>query len=185
MRLLSTAVRSFYQVETGVPAIDVFISTTPASRRLLSTSSLVGAAFQSRLASAVRTTLDRWLRHDRLANGGLPPSDGLYLLRGGLSFAPHTAPEGMTGGACPGSFMSSERSVRDGAAVVTSDGYRKFDLRDSKGVVIGDILATGRTVINAIRHVVDDLGDSSPPERFVIVGVGTDAALTEIARLAP
>lgn len=162
----------------------IFVSTSAFGRRLLCDSTLVGDAFRTELRQACRQAVADLLATDAELAGALTggAADVLTILRGGLNFGLHSVVEQATGRPCRVSFLSSQRAVRAGAAVVTSDEYRRIGLTNSSVLFIGDITATGRTVTNALTVLTDGTGPATLPQRIVLVTIGTMQAAEWIGR---
>lgn len=171
----------YYRLSASAP-IDAAVAHTAAGSALVCESTAVGVTYQRRLAEATRSALKMAADHDPALAADLDAAvpAALYVLRGGLNFAVHDALEELTGRACEVSFVTSERAVVAGAATVRDDGYRKYSLVPGSLLVLGDIAATGRTIINTLGHLVRDHPPASLPRRIVLVVIGTATFLDHL-----
>ncbi|GAB2936894.1 hypothetical protein GCM10027280_26220 [Micromonospora polyrhachis] len=184
MRLEQTGRDGFYRVRSAAP-LRLFVSSSPAGRRLLCDPTLVGTAFQATLRQACERAVTDLLQAEPSVTEALVDvlPDVLYILRGGLNFGLHEVVEQVLGRPCRVSFMSSRREVRDGRAVVTGDEYRQIDLGGASVLFVGDIAATGQTITNALTVLGGQGGDGAFASHVVIVTIGTRAAAERISTL--
>lgn len=182
MLLELTDVRGAYKIVKSGDRVPAYVVSSESGREVLCDSMAVGRAFQRKIGSAVRHALRALLEIDHafaVEFSSAPPSV-LNILRGGLNFEAQDACEEVAGRPVAVSFMTSERTVQDGHAVVSSDEYRRFDFSANSVLVVGDISATGSTIVNALRHILKSQPEPVRPRNVVVVTVGTVAALETI-----
>ncbi|HEX5405491.1 MAG TPA: hypothetical protein VFX16_24720 [Pseudonocardiaceae bacterium] len=183
MLLYQTGYPGGYEVKWDDAAISAYVLSTKESREVLCDATAVGVRFQDKLGSAVYEALRMLDTLDSAFSAKLhsAPATVLNILRGGLNFRGQDACEKLTSVPAIVSFMTSERSVVDGAVRITNDRYRKFALSQASVLLIADIAATGQTLGNALRHVLlDNDSAAATPSDIVIVTVGSIAALRSL-----
>lgn len=171
---------SVFGVNNGGDAT-VYISSTPEGRRLLTDPLLVGSRYQDVLGRAVTSALANVGDLGPAALADAPGMDVLYILRGGLSFGIQKAAEDLYRSSPMVSFVTSARSVSEQGPTVVADSYRRFVLQGNRPLLIGDISATGETILNVCRHLAAYLheADISIPS-IVIVTVATAQAVRRL-----
>lgn len=183
MLLHQTGYPGGYEIKWDGAAISAYVLSTKDSREVLCDAAAVGIRFQEKLGSAVYEALCMLDTLDSAFSAKLhsTPATVLNILRGGLNFRGQDACEKLTSVPAIVSFMTSERSVVDGAVRITNDKYRKFTLSQASVLLIADIAATGQTLDNALRHVLlDNDSAAATPSDIVIVTVGSIAALRSL-----
>lgn len=165
---------------------DCLVASTPSSRRILLHPEILGVPFQRDLAQAVRDTFAA------LAGSTLPlarllrqaPLDVLTILRGGLNFGVHPALYDATGRHAEVSFVSSQRALREGRFVIEEDSYEKWSVQDGALLCLGDIGATGLSIISALERAVGRYqAEGKRPRHLLVVTVGTQRTLEALCAL--
>lgn len=161
----------WYKLESEL--VDVYLSHTTAGASVLTNSLSVGKEFRDQIGSSVGMALERLSASNSSVREALMNPGTLTILRGGLNFDLNDAIERVVNVPPEASFMTSQRAVQNGEALVTDDSYRRYNLAGSKSLIIGDIAATGRTICNALTRIASDVKDSVSDLEIVIVVVGT------------
>jgi len=151
-----------------------YVVSTPPSRDICNRPEVLGVEFnlklQDAMASAFGTAPFRRLIEEH-------PEDRVCVvnfLRGGLNFeirrALHTA-YGFNRHSS--AFMSSQRYREEGRWYVKEDMYRKLEIPRDAVLVMGDVVATGVTMDNGLKVIlqhVSDLGSSIRALVFFTIG---------------
>ena len=126
----------------------VYVATHRATRELLCRPELVGEEFTERAREALVAAFSAL---DRRRQSPLrPPINHVVVLRGGLNFTPHTVE-----GEDTISFLGVRR-LDDGAET----DYERWELTDGATVQIGDIAATGGTLLAVLGSLREKLRSS-------------------------
>lgn len=135
--------------------VDVIVSSTPATRQLLTDPHLVGSRYTHALRTGVRDALSLTTSVVPALEAALTRTRAeiLTILRGGLTFDAPGAVEAVSGIPPAVSFIGTRRS---GDGPVTVD-YERWEDADGGVLVLGDIVATGSTVELALRKVLDEV----------------------------
>ena len=158
-RVGCTTEASWYAIEGDHQGpIERYVVSTEATRGVCSRPELLGVdytlAMQHGMADALLSAPFRPLleRH---------PEERVCVvnfLRGGLNFELRRALHRAYGfNRHPSAFMSSQRFKEDGHWFVEEDLYRKLDVPRDAVLVIGDVVATGVTMDNGLRVVIDHI----------------------------
>ncbi|KUL25798.1 hypothetical protein [Actinoplanes awajinensis] len=140
-----------YRHHTAGP-VDVLVSSTPATRRLLTSPHLVGDQYSQALRTGVRDALSMAVAEIPDLRTALTRtrSEVLNILRGGLTFGVASAVEAVSGTPPMVGFIGTDRQ----AGALRID-YERWEDADGGALVLGDIVATGSTVDLALRTVLD------------------------------
>lgn len=178
MELAETVDSSLWRLgDSGFP---VFISHSREGAEVLTDGRFVGLQFRNRVTQALETALQQLLTVDGCVRDALRKPGTLTILRGGLNFGLNDAVERAAGVPPTASFMTSQRTVVGGRAQISDDSYRRFNLNDAKCLVIGDIAATGMTIVNALSRLVFESHEKEDLE-VVIVTIGTRRFIDRLA----
>lgn len=140
------------------PEIKVYVASTPWTRRLFLNPYISGSEFQINLQNALREILLYWEHwsHNKLKkcieNNTF---DVMYILRGGLNFSLHNIITDIFGYHPEVSFLSSQRIIDDKKIFLGEDYYRKWSVQDNSLLCLGDICATGTTIINTMIEAIE------------------------------
>jgi uracil phosphoribosyltransferase len=174
-RVRRNAQASWYAVggDHGGP-IDRYVVSTAGSRDICNRSELLGVAFNLALERCMTTCLVTAPFRSLLEQHPEERVCIINFLRGGLNFelrrALHTA-YGFNRHSS--AFMSSQRYREDGRWFVKEDMYRKLDIPKDAVLVMGDVVATGVTMENGLRVVIDhivEIGGSVRSLVFFTIG---------------
>lgn len=159
--------------------VDVIVSSTPATRQLLTDPHLVGSRYTEALRTGVRDALSLTTSAVPALEAALTQSRAeiLTILRGGLTFDAQGAVEAVSGVPPSVSFIGTRRP---GDGPVSVD-YERWEDVDGAVLVLGDIVATGSTVELTLRKVLDEA--VAHRRRIVHIVVVTVAAAPGVAAI--
>jgi uracil phosphoribosyltransferase len=149
---------SMFEIVPAGPTIRRLIVSTPESRRICNDPLLVGVAYTDQLMEACTVAL-RLLRET--ATFDLVEEDAvvLHILRGGLNFGLRQALAKACGwNRHASAFISAQRarnSDNPGDWYISENVYRKVNLPRNATIVFGDVVATGTSLLYALRQMLD------------------------------
>lgn len=108
----------------------------------------------------------------------------LYILRGGLNFPIEESCYAANIDVSGISFISSERSMNENTFDKIINNFSKMELADNGTLVIGDIIASGGTILNTINHIIKYYVEHNKRFRkLIIFTVGSKEALNIIKEI--
>lgn len=128
-----------------------YIVTSPFTRKLLNSPEVVGFECYDSMCNPTKVTLDYFNK-----KGIIRDASVLTILRGGLNYPLEECAyrSGVT--IQDMNFLSCER-VFDGEVIVGLDiKYKKLHIVDKGTLMIGDIVATGDTLVKCLKYVVKE-----------------------------
>jgi hypothetical protein len=137
------------------PELDIYVVSTPSSRRILNHPELVGVEFTRELKNAVAETLRYFPDRDYYLSLHPATLSVVHFLRSGLNFGIREALYDAWGfNTQASSFITSQRQ-RDqfGRWYIKDDQYRKIEIPSGVSFFIGEIVATGVTVDNGLEII--------------------------------
>ncbi len=150
-------------------ALERFVVSTPGSRAVCNQPEVVGVDFNLRLHDAMARALRTAPFRELLEGTPEERACVVNFLRGGLNFelrrALHTA-YGFNRHSS--AFMSSQRYRSDGRWHVKEDMYRKLEIPRDAVLVMGDVVATGVTMDNGLKVIVDHVAEQGSSLRAVV-----------------
>ncbi len=169
---------SLYQIRDGDSPIEEYIFSTPETREICNRPELVGIEFPE----GMRTATARLLKLSPLAEliGGKSGKENciLHFLRGGLNFQLREALNeayGFNRQYC--SYMTSQRYQRGKRWKIKQDQYRKIDYLPGSNLLIGDCIATGSTMENGLKVLLDNAREQEKPvSNLVVFTIGCSRA---------
>lgn len=156
-----------------------YIVSNPDVCELLCQPEIVGHQISELLLQPIVDILGLFYRNGELENVNL-----MYILRGGLNFPIEEAC--CRDGICIKgvSFLTSERVFLDNQVSRIESTYRKVIPIDRATVIIGDIVASGETLKNAIKYVEEQYAVKEKEiKRIVVFAIGTINTLKAIEEL--
>ena len=185
-RIRRSADASWYAV-TGdhQGAIERYVVSTAGSREVCNRPELLGVAFNLALEQCMATALATAPFRPLLEQHPEERVCAVSFLRGGLNFELRRALHSAYGfNRHSSAFMSSQRYREDGRWFVKEDMYRKLDIPKDAVLIMGDVVATGVTMENGLRVVIDhiqQIGGSVRALVFFTIGCHkAEKALTAI-----
>lgn len=147
------AVRGDYEGQ-----VERYVVSTPGSRDICNRPELLGVAFNLALEGCVTSSLVTAPFRPLLEQHPEERVCAVSFLRGGLNFELRRALHSAYGfNRHSSAFMSSQRYREDGRWFVKEDMYRKLDIPRDAILVMGDVVATGVTMENGLRVVIDHI----------------------------
>lgn len=177
MKLLARQGSSSCYHHHTVGVVDVLVSSTPATRQLLTDPDLVGGRYGAAVRRGVRDALSLAAAEVPALRAALTQSQAeiLNILRGGLTFGVAEAVEAVSGVPPMVSFIGTRRPT-DGP--VTID-YERWENADGGALVLGDIVGTGSTVVLALRRVLDECARNCRRiSHIVVITIGSGPGIT-------
>ncbi|MBN2493769.1 MAG: hypothetical protein JXR96_04175 [Deltaproteobacteria bacterium] len=163
--------------------IERYIATTPESRSICNLPEILGCEFSDLLRSAVTRALRIAPFRQIIEKTAEHRVCVLNFLRGGLNFDLRGALRDAYGFNCQSSaFMSSQRFRQDGRWGVREDMYRKLMIPPEAVLMTGDVVATGVTVGNGLRVLLEHLQSiGSSIRKLVFVTIGCHKVEKQLA----
>jgi len=181
---------SLYRLQSRcAPGLEIYCASTPPTRRILNRAEIAGVEFTRSLQEGVAAVLSRFpdqAERERMTD----TSTGVInFLRSGLNFGLREALAGAWGfNSHLSSFITSQRERdRYGRWFIREDAYRKIELPAESTLFIGEIVATGVTMLNGLQiigRMAKNLG--KPVRNLVFFTVGChkiEKALLDFDRL--
>ena len=181
---------SWYGIGGHDGAVQRWIVSTPETVDICNRPELLGVAYSDALQDGMTRALATAPFGDLLTG---TPSERLCImnfLRGSLNFGLRGALSRSLGSnrhaTC---FMSSQRHRKDGVWHVKEDMYRKIRIPEAAVMLVGDVVATGSTVANGLRVILDIIREQGTTLHglvfFTLGGPNIEAILEDVhARLA-
>lgn len=185
-RVRRTSAASWYAIHGDhAGAVERYVVSTPGSRAIVNRPELLGVAFNLALQDCMAASLTSAPFRPLLEQTPEEKVCVVSFLRGGLNFelrrALHTA-YGFNRHSS--AFMSSQRYREDGRWFVKEDMYRKLDVPPDAVLVMGDVVATGVTMENGLKVVIDHIQEiGSSVRALVFFTIGCHKAEKALARI--
>ena len=126
-----------------------YIVTSATTRHLLNSPEVVGFENYDRMCNPTKTVLDFFNRKGLITSANI-----LTILRGGLNYPLEECCYRAGISVNDMSFLSCER-VFDGELISGLDiKYKKLSIIDGGTLIIGDIIATGDTLVKCLKYIV-------------------------------
>ncbi|MDP8247888.1 MAG: hypothetical protein P9M00_07100 [Candidatus Tritonobacter lacicola] len=137
--------------------LDRFIISTAPTRRICNVPDLVGCEFTRALEDGITLALQNFPPKARIASMGPGSVNVVHFLRAGLNFGIRNALSRAYGfNEHSSSFITSQRKRDEhGRWYICDDQYRKIELPMNSSLFIGEIVATGVTIRNALGIIFD------------------------------
>lgn len=156
-----------------------FVISHPASRKLLCEPEIVGYQIQELLLPPISHALEHFLDNGMVKNVNI-----VNILRGGLNFPIEAACEGNGIKVQGVSFLTSERVFLEKKVARIESKYRKINAINNATIIIGDIVASGDTLYNAVQFIEERyILAEKEPRNIVVFTIGTDSTLKVIKNL--
>lgn len=168
--LRSQAISCYRLHPEYAPELEVYVASTPSSRRILNRPEVTGVEFTRELKNAVTETLRHFPERDYFRS--LDPStiSVVHFLRSGLNFGIREALyDAWAFNTQASSFITSQRQ-RDqfGRWYIKDDQYRKIEIPPGASFFIGEIVATGVTVDNGLEIIFRQAKNLGRPVHNVV-----------------
>ncbi len=158
---------------------NIYIISNKATRKLLTEPEIIGYTIPRLLQESTVDFLS-WLKD----NNKLSPVNVFNILRGGLNFPIEEACYYSGINVNGVSFISSERVFLDKKVSRIETVYRKINAFDNSSIIIGDIIASGVTLRNAINYIEEVYAKSYVSLRSItILTIGTKNTFDVIEEL--
>jgi len=187
-RLDHTNEASLYGIAgEGEPTVARYVVSTAEGRRICNQPELIGFDFGRALTTAVTHALELLPEREAIETSPQERVCIVHFLRGGLNFGLREALYRAYGfnrhSSC---FMSSQRKKVDGEWHVEEDMYRKLHIPAHATLLVGDVVATGTTVVNGFEVILEHLKQIGSSVRrivfFTIGGPRTEEVLAQVDR---
>lgn len=160
---------TLYQVKDKA----VYIISNKKTRKLLCEPEIIGYRIPVLLKTPI-TDLLLWLRN----NGKIDTVNIFNILRGGLNFPIEEACYATNIDVKGVSFITSERFFLDKKVSRIETRYRKINPVNNSTIIIGDIIASGETLRNAINYIEETyVVAGANLKRIIIITIGTNNIL--------
>ncbi|NOY27826.1 MAG: hypothetical protein GXP62_18335 [Oligoflexia bacterium] len=139
-------------------AVERYVVSTAGTRNICNQPELLGVAFNLALQASMTTALVTAPFRSVLDQHPEERVCVVSFLRGGLNFELRRALHSAYGfNRHSSAFMSSQRYREDGRWSVKEDMYRKLDIPKDAVLIMGDVVATGVTMENGLRVIIDHI----------------------------
>jgi len=175
-----------YEILQNKYKFDIYIASSDTMINLLNTPECYGVKFQKKISTSIYKALSiLYKTEDKKISEHLKnsPIDTFYILRGGLNFNLHENIYRLIEKTPEVSFISSQRiSCKDGTFKIDESTYQKWNIQDRSLLCIGDICATGTTIVNMITNAIKRYNfESKKPRWLLIITIGTKKMLNELS----
>jgi uracil phosphoribosyltransferase len=155
-----------------------FIFSTPESRSVCNCPEIVGFEFTNTLKLALTKALKAFPERAKVAAFDENSILVFNILRGGLNFKLRDALYHAFGfNRTKSSFVSSHRLLSGGEWKIVENGYKKIKIPDGSNIFMGDIVATGASLKNALEEICGFLEETGRGLRnFFLFTIGTENA---------
>lgn len=168
-----------YRLDADKLANKYYIVTSASTRHLLNSPEVVGFENYDRMCNPTKTTLDFFNKQ-----GLITAANILTILRGGLNYPLEECCYRAGIPVNDMSFLSCER-VFDGELISGLDiKYKKLSIIDGGTLIIGDIIATGDTLVKCLKHIVKEYRNAGAHLRNIIFfTIGGNMGITVLENL--
>lgn len=150
--------------------VERYVVSTPSSRDVCNRAELLGVDQNLALEAGMTAAFRHAPFRSFLADHPQERVCVVNFLRGGLNFEIRRALHSAYGfNRHSSAFMSSQRAREDGRWVVHEDMYRKLDIPKHAVLVLGDVVATGVTLENGFRVLLEHLVEIDSHVRGVVL----------------
>ncbi len=155
-----------------------FIFSTPESRSVCNRPEIVGFEFTNTLKLALIKALEAFPERAKVAAFDENSILVFNILRGGLNFKLRDALYHAFGfNRTKSSFVSSHRLLSGGEWKIVENGYKKIKIPNGSNIFMGDIVATGASLENALQEICNFLTESGRGiKNFFLFTIGTENA---------
>lgn len=151
---------------------NVFIISNQRTRKLLCEPEIIGYTIPELIKEPITDMLSR-LKAENIFSVNV-----LNILRGGLNFPIEEACSLSSIEVKGVSFITSERFFLDKKVSRIETRYRKINPISNSSIIIGDIIASGETLKNALSYIEETYAVSNAVLRNIIIfTIGTDSVL--------
>lgn len=156
-----------------------FIISNPTSRKLLSYPEIIGVEIPHLLEAPIADFLQYCINPSQKEKINI-----VNILRGGLNFPIEDACQAINYPVESVSFLTSERVFLDKRVSRIESKYRKIIPLNMSTIIIGDIIASGETLINTIHYLMEQfILDSKCFKKILVFTIGTFNTLKAIHQL--
>lgn len=167
------------QIYECLPFKKVYIVSSPSTVELLCRPEIVGYKIAINIESALCSVISYMKTMHKVENVNV-----INILRGALNFPFESALYHENVNIEGVSFLSSKRIFINRSVVDISSQYIKVAIVDSSTLMIGDIIASGKTIKYAFYNVIDYyVKHSISIKRVIVFTIGTENAIGVIKEL--
>lgn len=153
---IRTAELSLYQIAGSDSPVKEYVFSTPETRDICNAPEIAGFQVTEHLKNAVVKLLKAPPLKGAFGRAPDTKSTVLHFLRGGLNFRIRNAlAEAYGYNRHYASFLTSQRYRRGDRWIIKQDQYRKLDFEDRTTIFLGDVVATGSTISNGLRLLLN------------------------------
>jgi uracil phosphoribosyltransferase len=180
-KLPSGADTVFYEIAGGDiknEGFRRFIYSTKESRDVCNQPEMVGFEFTNTLRLSLINALQNFPDKDKIARFDENSILVFNILRGGLNFKLRDALYNVFGfNRTRSSFISSQRLFENGKWKIVEKGYKKIAIPENANIFMGDIVATGSSLENALNDVCSFLEETGRGiNNFFLFTIGAENA---------
>lgn len=153
-----------YRLEGGNFLNDYYIVSEAETRKLMNHPEVVGYEVYTSLVNATSQMLYYLKERRKITSANI-----LSILRGALNYPLEESCYREHIRVHDISFLSSERVFRDGVMTGLEIKYNKLTMVPNSTLMIGDIIASGETLVNCLRYVTDYYRSHDAKLRNIVV----------------
>ena len=175
----SHAKAKLYRLEAEQLLNKYYIVTSASTRHLLNTPEVVGYENYDRMCNPTKVTLDYFNKQGLITSANI-----LTILRGGLNYPLEECCYRSGIPVNDMSFLSCER-VFEGELITGLDiKYKKLSIISGGTLIIGDIIATGDTLVKCLKYIVKEYREVGAQLRnIVFFTIGGNMGITVLENL--
>lgn len=153
-----------YRLVGGNFLNDYYIVSEAETRKLMNHPEVVGYEVYTSLVNATSQMLFYLKERRKITSANI-----LSILRGALNYPLEESCYREHIRVHDISFLSSERVFKDGAMVGLEIKYEKLTMVPNSTLMIGDIIASGETLVNCLRYVTDYYREQNAKLRNIVL----------------
>lgn len=168
-----------YRLDAKQLLNNYYIVTSASTRYLLNTPEVVGFENYDRMCNPTKVALEYFNKQKKISSANI-----LTILRGGLNYPLEECCYRAGISVNDMSFLSCER-VFDGELITGLDiKYKKLSIIPGSTLIIGDIIATGDTLVKCLKYVVREYRQKGAQLRnIVFFTIGGNMGITVLENL--
>ena len=158
---------------------NTYIISNPSSRKLLCEPEIIGYEIAQLLLHPISNAIEYLITHNIITDISI-----VYILRGGLNFSIEDACYQNNLEVKGVSFLTSERVFLENKVSRIECKYRKINSINNATIIIGDIIASGQTLKNAVEYIVEQyILTGKTLKNIIVFTIGTSSTLEVISQL--
>lgn len=170
---------TLYRLDAPKLTNKYYIVTSESTRRLLNSPEVVGFECYDCMCNPTKVVLSHFNKKGLIKHANI-----LTILRGGLNYPLEECCYRVGIQVTDMGFLSCERVFHGDTIAGLDIRYKKLSIIDGSSLVIGDIIATGDTLVKCMKHVVKEYRDAGKTLRNIIFfTIGGNRGVTVLEKL--